>query len=214
MIQNHIDIDDKMFTIVTEPFDDAIWWEQRKKKNNKVFKMMTVARFEKLKNIRDVLFVLKELVNDWYDIKYDVIWEWEEKENLEELVKEFDLENVVSFLWRVDQEKLPEYYANADLFILLSHSETFWRVYVEAFSQWTPVIWNAVWWVSEVIDHEENGFLVEKWDLDAVKNNIIKLLEDKKLKKQLGENARNKYNSLYSGKVVWDILKEALEKII
>jgi glycosyltransferase involved in cell wall biosynthesis len=45
--------------------------------------------------------------------------------------------------------------------------------------------------VEEVIDHMENGLLVDFFDKNALSDQILMLLDNSDLRKKLGNNARN-----------------------
>lgn len=63
-----------------------------------------------------------------------------EKEKLEKIVKEHELENTVFFVGEVsDQDKI-DFLGNADLFVLTSHTENFGNVYVESLAAGTPIV--------------------------------------------------------------------------
>lgn len=63
-----------------------------------------------------------------------------EKGNLEILVHEHKMENSIYFVGEVsDQDKI-DFFANADLFVLPSHSENFGNVYLESLAAGTPIV--------------------------------------------------------------------------
>ena len=69
-------------------------------------------------------------------------------------------------------------FAISDLKLLLSEKESFGLVLLEAMACGVPGIGTAIGGIPEVIDHGENGYLVELGDTDAVAHYAIDLLSD------------------------------------
>ena len=76
-------------------------------------------------------------------------------------------------------DELVSYYNAADVLVTLSTEETFGKVSAEALSCGTPVVcYNAT--ANPELVGEGCGYVVEKGDLDGVKNAILKIKEDTK----------------------------------
>ena len=63
-----------------------------------------------------------------------------EKENLDALVKEYNLKNSVYFVGEVSNQDKVDFLGNADLFVLSSESENFGNVYIESLAAGTPIV--------------------------------------------------------------------------
>jgi glycosyltransferase involved in cell wall biosynthesis len=71
-----------------------------------------------------------------------------------------------------------------------------------AFAFGKPVVVTKVGSIPEVVDHGENGFIVESRDSRSIAQAIITILKDPKLKQKMSENARFKaYNELSSSRI-------------
>jgi len=106
----------------------------------------------------------------------------------------------VSAIGRVSDEELCAYYNVADVFVFPSThpSEAFGLAQVEAMAAGLPVIntnlHTGVPWVSL---HEQTGLTVIPGDVGELRSAIIRLLDDRKLRKKFGLNAK-KQASLFS----------------
>ena len=86
------------------------------------FLVMTVARLEEVKGIK-YLIKSAHLLNTKYelqDTKYIIIGDGSQRENLENLTRKLNLKDKVKFLGEIPNEKIPEYLAAADCFVLPS----------------------------------------------------------------------------------------------
>jgi trehalose synthase len=78
----------------------------------------------------------------------------------------------------------------ADCFVHVSTKEGFGLVVTEAMWQGTPVIGSKVGGIPKQVVHRDNGFLVGPYEYDNIARAMQALIEDKKLREELGHNAR------------------------
>ena len=112
-----------------------------------------------------------------------------EMARLQTLRAELGIHDLVTFLGAKDQEVLPLYYAVADMVVMPSHYESFGMVALEAMAMGTPVIASEVGGLAHLIQHSINGFHVPSRDPEALAIRILQLLQEPKLRQQLGHNA-------------------------
>ena len=100
---------------------------------------------------------------------------------LEQTVKDFNLETHVEFLDNLEQTKIIELLNKAKLLIHTSRFETFGLVAIEANTMGVPVLTINNGSLMEIIENNKNGYLSENLiDIDV--NNFVKnlLVENKK----------------------------------
>ncbi len=90
-----------------------------------------------------------------------------------------------------DNKKLNAIYSSADIFIASSIQEAFGKTWAEAMACGTPVVCFKNTSASEIIDHKQDGFIVEEADSQKLKEGIDWLCEEVK-KKKFDNNLRNK----------------------
>lgn len=158
--------------------------------DDKEYLLLTVARLSKEKNLyflMDGIKRLKEKNN--LSFKLLIIGEGSEKENLEEYIKENNLDGNVEMIGAVDFREMSKYYMAADLFVFASTSETQGMVLLEAMAGYTPVVAVRSSGIDDVIENDYNGYKTDE-NIDAWSDKIINILKDDKLHKKTSENAR------------------------
>ena len=107
---------------------------------------------------------------------------------LKEQCKNANLLNVIYFLGRRnDPERLLE---AADLVLLPSTFEGLPLSIVEAMACAVPVIASDIDGTREIVIHEQTGLLVPPEDASSIAASIIRLANDRSLRRRLGENGR------------------------
>jgi glycosyltransferase involved in cell wall biosynthesis/ribosomal protein S18 acetylase RimI-like enzyme len=85
---------------------------------------------------------------------------------------------------------MPEVYSAMDLFVLPSHREGFPRAAMEAASMGLPVIATDIRGCRQVVEHGENGLLIEARDPEALAEAILEVGEDEGLRAKMGSASR------------------------
>ncbi len=191
------------------------------------FLIMTVARLEKVKGIKYLIKAIHilntaartGLTAGFGNIRYIIIGEGSERKNLENLVKELNLEkkvhpvkpsaksggippkaelfNRVKFLGEIPNEKIPEYLTAADCFVLPSIKEGFGIVLLEAMAAGVSVIATNVGGIPDLVEDGKTGILIEPKNPKEIAEAIMKIYPQPKFTQNLTKNARNnleKYN--------------------
>jgi glycosyltransferase involved in cell wall biosynthesis len=117
----------------------------------------------------------------------------------------------VRFLGPVPDDALAALYRRAAVFVLPSVARTCYGRPVaipellglsvlEAMASATPVVASRIGGVPEVVVDGETGFLVEPGDVDGLHDRLATLLSDRRLARQLGDNAR----AAVTARFTWD----------
>ncbi|MCF7908147.1 MAG: glycosyltransferase family 4 protein [Candidatus Omnitrophica bacterium] len=86
-----------------------------------------------------------------------------------------------------EQKRVEEFLVASDIFVLSSNWEGLPRSIIEAMLAKLPVVATDVGGVSELVKNSVTGFLVPPRDPAALAGALEKLIEDKKLRKDMGE---------------------------
>ncbi len=184
------------------------------------FVIGNVARLEKRKGHKFLLDAFKRVVEGrkGYPLKLLIVGEGEERGNLENYVKELNLEDRVIFTgYREDVEVLM---ALMDIFVLTSLREGLPRVLVQAAAVGMPSIAFNVDGVSEIIEDNHNGFLVKTGDVKQLTKRIIRYIDHEELLELHGKNGRELIKGKWSiedmieriDKIYQDLVKEKIYK--
>lgn len=91
-----------------------------------------------------------------------------------------------TFPGHVEESELSQLYADCDIFVAPSLSESFGLIYLEAMACAKPVVAFRTGGVPEVVVHNRNGFLVELDNVSELANALIRLSKDQDLRQTMG----------------------------
>jgi D-inositol-3-phosphate glycosyltransferase len=164
--------------------------------------LLFVGRIEPLKGLDvllDALVILRgQGVFERYSVCLAVIGgdleaEPEEASNemarLQALCREHDLQDMVTFLGKRNQDSLPYYYSSAEAVVVPSHYESFGMVALEAMACGTPVVASQVGGLAFLVQDGVNGFTVPSGDPQALAERLATLISNVDLRHQIGEQA-------------------------
>ncbi len=130
-------------------------------------------------------------------IKLIIIGEGEQEFELKKLVSTLGLNDAVSFLGRIKNSDLPEFYNYFDVSVSLSNSESFGVVAVESMACECPVIVSDAEGFSEVVENMNTGFIVPKNNPQLAADAIQYFVDNSKLKAKMGKAGRKRVCELY-----------------
>ncbi len=131
------------------------------------FRILTVGGFMERDGHDVVIRALYDLRCKGVDFTYTLIGDGPERNRIIKLIRQFDLEDIVTMIDMVHQNDLIDYYYNADVFILNSHIASdgdradIPDVLIEAMACGVPVIAADSGAISELVELEETGMLIK-----------------------------------------------------
>jgi glycosyltransferase involved in cell wall biosynthesis len=143
-----------------------------------------VGRLELQKNLKTLIRAVADLKTK---AKILLVGTGSQKDELVNLADKLGVN--LEIIERVPNEKLPEIYRQADIFILPSLAEGHPKVLLEAMSCGLACITSNISGVNEIIVDNKNGLLVEPTVNGLVKG-LERLIGDSGLRQRLGINAR------------------------
>jgi glycosyltransferase involved in cell wall biosynthesis len=126
---------------------------------NKENYILTVGRLSKFKNVDLLIKAFTKLKDILFETRLVIVGEGEEKNKLERLVNDFDLEKRVYFTGKISDHDLAELYQKARVTVICSLNEPFGLVPIESMMYGTPVIAHNSGGPKETIRHSITGFL-------------------------------------------------------
>ena len=168
-----------------------------KLKSEGKFVVAQISRLVDYKGIYDFLNIAKSVSNEESNIKFVLIGDGEEKENIRSFIEKNGLNDVVFILGNKDNVINQLKYI--DLVLLCSYIEGLPLTPLEAFSQGVPVIATNIPGTNEEIEDGVNGYLVNIKDIDRFKKKIMNIYNNNEeyiiMKKSCIEVFNKKFNS-------------------
>jgi glycosyltransferase involved in cell wall biosynthesis len=106
------------------------------------------------------------------------------------LVERSGVNEYFQFHGYVEHNKLPEYYLDADLFVLPSLAEGMPNVVLEAMSSGLPIVATRVAGSEELVHEGKNGILVAPKDVDSLAQAVIRLINEPDLRERMGKRSK------------------------
>lgn len=150
------------------------------------------------------------------DVQHVLVGTGDFRPELENIIKKEGLEDDVVFAGRVPNEKLPDYYAAADVFVLpsVSRLEAFGIVALEAMASSVPVVISDIPGVREVIVEGEHGLLAEPMDSKDLAGKIRTLLHNPDMAKNMGKRGRKRVEGRFTWKKVAGDIEEVYGSLV
>jgi len=151
-----------------------------------------VGTFAWWDNLTLLINLFAELIKEYCNIHLVLIGDGAERESLQVLVKNMNLDNNVTFTGRLPSSSIPGYIAALDLCIIPG-SNNFGSpiVLFEYMAMGKSIVAPRLEPIEDIVRQNENGVLFESGIKDALRRAIVGLLNDNDYRKRLGLNARN-----------------------
>lgn len=183
--------------------------------NNWKINFCHLSRLAKDKNQEYLIECFYNFNKDTHNSQLIIIWDWEEKANLEKLIKKLWLENNVFLLW--NKQNVYKYLKYTNYFLFTWFQEWFWRILIDALTLWIPVLTHDYkYWAKEIIRNNEdfsecsnieihqNGILTPYMDKEKYIEAMQLLIETKFDKEKIINNIK-KYN-IENFKKEWNLI--------
>jgi glycosyltransferase involved in cell wall biosynthesis len=151
--------------------------------------LLTVARMslsEQYKGHDTVIRAMPKLLQEFPDLKYNVIGGGDGRPVLETLAMEQGVGHSVIFRGIIGDDELMRYYHESTIFVMPSRFEGFGIVFLDAMACGKPVVAGNEDASVEVVRNGITGFTVAPQNIEAVAEAIAVLLRDKDLRDRMG----------------------------
>jgi glycosyltransferase involved in cell wall biosynthesis len=168
-----------------------------------------VGRLVPEKGLVYLLKAMQKIVKEHDETKLVLVGAGPMKTELYELVKRLDLEGSIAFVGSVNRVEVAKILARSSIFAFPSLKEGLPISVLEAMACGTPIVGSAIPGIRDVITDGQDGILVPPESQEQLANAILTLLNDSKLRKRIGQKARQTVTEKYN----WDIVLGKIEKL-
>lgn len=149
----------------------------------------TVSALEKEKNIKEFIYIAKELLSSNEDLFFIIFGEGSEREVLKRKIIEENLDKKILLVGY--RENIQQDIGLLDLFLFTSKNEGFPLVLLEAMSSKIPIVSANSGGIKNMIIPKFNGLVYSSGDIKGAISEVNSILEDVTLKDFLVDNALN-----------------------
>ena len=153
--------------------------------------VLYLSRIEQRKGVNEIIDVINSYpcLGDMYKFviagpkshEYDKIYR---------KVHDYNLQNIVDMPGPLVGHEKEIAYRTADVYLLQSYAEGLPIGLLEAMSYGIPCVTTPVGGIPDLVSHMKNGILIQPGDKEALKDALITLASDTKLRKNIGNQAR------------------------
>ena len=189
--------------------------EKRKRDNICIGNIKTLTPKYGISDLIKSIRILKDKLKDdnlgdiSNTIKLIIYGDGEQKEELVEMVKKYDLNDTVEFKDKIPNSEVPNALENFDIFCATSISESFGVSAVEAMAMELPVVATDVDGFKEVVDDGVTGIIVKRQKPVEIATALKKLVLDEGMRLDMGKKGRKRVLRLYD----WEKNVDIMEKL-
>lgn len=174
-----------------------------------------VARLVREKGYLDLFKAFEAVISEFPDAIILAVGPSEPEKNdaiTPEIAENYSIKNKVFFVG--DQEKVEEFYAIMDIFVLPTHREGLGASILEASSMGKPVIASDTGGCPEAVDEGKTGLLVPVRNTKKLAEAILFLLKNKNIAETMGVAGRGKVFKEFRQEMVFERMQKNYQEII
>lgn len=177
-----------------------------------VFEILCVGRLVAAKGQRILIEAAEQLARLGRSFQLRFVGDGPDRSELERLVGSKGLSAHVRFEGPVNQDRIREFYRQADLFALASFAEGIPVVLMEAMAMEIPCVSTAINGIPELIRDGVDGLLVAPSDADGLAAALARLMDEPALRESIGKAGRQRVLESYEISASADRLRDVFEK--
>lgn len=202
---------EKEIKVIPNVLSPNFYYENKEYNNENTFKFISVGGLIERKRHKFLIEAFVDVFKEFDNVSLDIIGGGPEYNNLENLIKENNMENRIRLLGILSREETAKKMRESDAFALLSTFETFGVVYIEALACGLPVI-ATINGGAEQIVNDNNGILINVDDklklCEALK--YIYLNNNQYNKQEISKNCIEQYCEASISKALTDEYEKIL----
>jgi colanic acid/amylovoran biosynthesis glycosyltransferase len=162
-----------------------------------IFEILCVGRLVSSKGQYILLGAIKRLIKAYPYIRVRFVGDGPDRKGLEQAILASGLGQYISLEGSVNQDRIRDFYRQADIFVLPSFAEGIPVVLMEAMAMEVPCVSTFVAGIPELIRNGIDGILVAPSDDQELAGAIQRLIDDPDLRLRLGLAGRRRVTEKY-----------------
>lgn len=164
--------------------------------------VLFLGRFSKEKGVLRLIDIWKKVQEnaEFKEWKLIIVGDGVLKEQIEDKIKALHLST--SIIIKPFTKEVEKEYLGASIYAMSSYNEGFGMVLIESASYGLPSVAFDIAGLSDIIENEKSGFLIEDDDLKDYADKLQILMRDENLRKTMGENAKELVKKRFSKEIV------------
>jgi len=196
-------IDEDKLSVIPNGADIIFNNTKRNTGRNGQVTILFLSNLIETKGFKDVLHSATSVTQRHNTVRYVFAGDWrkdEDKLECEKYIEKEELGDYVKFVGAVTGIRKTEALQNANIFVLPTYypMEGHPWVIVEAMAAGLPIITTDQGCIKESVINGENGFLIPKRDSDAIAEKANLLIENPRLREQMGRKSRQLYEANFT----------------
>lgn len=187
------------------PNSVSFYPDQPAELRNKI--ILSIGRIDFPKGYDLLLEVFSRFCHDNKDWKLRIVGDGPLEEKIRSSIVKKGLKERVSIIH--SSNKIVEEYLNAAVYLMTSRTEGLPMVLLEAQACGLPIIsFNCETGPSDIINNGKDGYLIDNYNIDEMKEKLNELCGDFEKRKSFGQNARNNVKKFFPDQVFhkWETL--------
>ncbi len=177
------------------------------------FVVGTIARLFKLKGHDDLFAVAPDLVRECPKMKFLLVGDGPWRERFENRARELHVEKHFVFTGLISPAEVPRMVGIVDALAHLSRREGLARALPQALAAARPVVAYDCDGAREVCLDDETGFLLPPGDLAGLRDRLLRLARDARLRERLGRRGRQLVQPLFGVELMVEQLYQLYQRL-
>jgi len=206
---NKIGVDNKILVI-----NNGVTIQETNNKvfQNRIIQLLVISRLVTQKNIDSIIKAVKVMENE--GIILNIVGDGSEINNLKNLVENYELEEKVNFIGKIENAKLNEYLSNADIFVQASNYEGLPHSILEAINYEIPILSTEVGGCSVLLNKGERGYIIPlPISETGISDGIRRIINNKKEAMSKAKVAKEFLNQQHNFNMNADIYHENINEM-
>ena len=170
------------------------------------FEILCVGRLTPAKGQHILIDAIRSLVDQGRRVRLRIIGAGPDGPSLKKSAADLCDSEVVIFEGAVNQDRIRDFYAAADVFCLPSFAEGIPVALMEAMAMEIPCVSTQIAGIPELIRNGMDGLLVAASDVEGLSEALARLMDEPALRERLGRNGRTRVLQHYN-------LQSSVEKL-